>query len=408
MSIVSNPDALIELRVKKALVDLLYKNFHLYLIAEAIAAICCVMQLWGVANHSELMIWLSLSLVMSGLSRHILTFLYHYFNRHGKIHRVNYWQNLFNAGALVAAIIWGLIGYFFITITNELFHFIIIILLIAVAGAYNAVYLGVKSLYIVGVLPILILLFIILIIQGTLIFTGIAAIVIVMIWLTMKLSFGATNSLSHSLWLQYKNKELAANLFEENKKLNNANQQLQTEVKARLFLEKTLQKLATHDPLTGLSNRKLFYDKITESFSRTDRHHHYAALLILDLDHFKEVNDTFGHDAGDKLLVELSNRLLKNIRKNDVIARLGGDEFCIFIEDIEHISSVEALAKKLCGCFNEPFDITDHKIHVTISIGISIYPDNGKDIDTLFKNADIALYKAKNSGRNKYKFFVRD
>src|SRR3989338_6027031 len=108
MSIVTNPDAEIDLHVKKALVDLLYKNFHLYLIAESIAAICFVMQLWNAANHIELMIWLSLSLVLSGFFRHILTFLYHYHDNHGKIHHINYWQNLFNAGALLAAIIWGL------------------------------------------------------------------------------------------------------------------------------------------------------------------------------------------------------------------------------------------------------------------------------------------------------------
>lgn len=405
MSIVTNTDAEIDLHVKKDLVDLLYKNFHLYLIAESIAAICCVMQLWNAANHIELMIWLSLSVVLSGFFRHILTFLYHYYDKHGKIDRVNYWQNLFNAGALLAAIIWGLCGYFFITITNELFRFIILIVLIAVAGAYNAVYLGVKSLYIVGVLPIFLFLFIILIMQNTFIFTVIAVAVVMMIWLTMKLSFGTTNSLSHSLWLQYKNKKLAENLFEENKKLDDANRKLQTEIKARLLTEKTLQKLATHDPLTGLSNRKLIHDRFTQSISRADRHHHCAALLMLDLDHFKAINDTFGHDVGDKLLVEVSNRLLHNIRKIDAIARLGGDEFCILTDDIEDIASVEELAKKLCTCFREPFDIVGHKIHITISVGISIYPDNGKDLFALFKSADIALYQTKNAGRNSYKFF---
>jgi len=403
---VSHPEAAIELQVKRDLVNLLFKNFHLYLIAESIAAICVVMQLWGAANHTSLLMWLSLSIVFSGLFRHILTFYYHYYSRQGTTLHIDRWQNLFNAGALLAAIIWGSSGYFFITISDESYRLIILIVLVAVAGAYNAVYLGVKSLYIMGVLPILICLFIILIIQNTFIFNLSAVAVLMMIWLTMKLSFGVNSSLSHSLWLQYKNKELAKNLIEENIKLDDANHNLEIEIKARFLTEKTLEHLATHDPLTGLPNRTVFYKRFEQSLSRSDRHHHYAALLILDLDHFKEVNDTFGHVVGDKLLIEVSKRLLHNIRKIDAIARLGGDEFCILMDDIEQIASIEAFAKNLRDYFREPFDILGHTIHITVSIGIALYPDNGSEIVSLFKNADIALYQVKNAGRNNYKFFA--
>jgi diguanylate cyclase (GGDEF)-like protein len=163
--------------------------------------------------------------------------------------------------------------------------------------------------------------------------------------------------------------------------------------------------LATHDALTDLPNRSLFNAKFTQALNRSHLKKSRLALLFFDLDHFKNINDTLGHDVGDALLIKVVERVRRALRKNDILARLGGDEFTIIVEAVTHADTV-AVAEKIQAAFKAPFSLVGKEIFITTSIGISIYPDDGTDMQVLQKNADIATYWAKENGRNKYEFYT--
>lgn len=169
-----------------------------------------------------------------------------------------------------------------------------------------------------------------------------------------------------------------------------------------------LSHIANYDSLTGLANRLLFRERLERALIRADRNKTLVALFVIDLDRFKNVNDTLGHDAGDKLLIDVANRLRKCTRGGDTIARLGGDEFTIIMEDIKRIDDAEIIAEKVLALMQGSFDINGHDIFVTPSIGITIYPLEDTDSTNLFINADSAMYEAKESGRNCYRFYTTD
>lgn len=169
--------------------------------------------------------------------------------------------------------------------------------------------------------------------------------------------------------------------------------------------EQRLHQLAYHDPLTRLPNRALFQDRLQQVIAHADRHKSMAALIFLDLDRFKNINDTLGHKAGDVLLSETANRLTGCMRGSDTVARLGGDEFTVILPGINNVASVAQMAQKIIEAISIPFTLEGQDVFVTTSIGISLYPLNGKTVDTLSKTADIAMYQAKALGRNNFQFF---
>jgi diguanylate cyclase (GGDEF)-like protein len=164
--------------------------------------------------------------------------------------------------------------------------------------------------------------------------------------------------------------------------------------------------LAHHDSLTGLPNRVLLRDRFEQAMSIALREETSVALLFLDLDHFKQVNDSFGHQVGDQLLLEVVKRLQSCIRDVDTICRMGGDEFVIVISDIKDVSDLSRIAQNMLTDVSEPIQIDSHEFHTSASIGISVFPDDGDNFDTLLKNADTAMYQAKDSGRNVCRFFT--
>ncbi len=164
--------------------------------------------------------------------------------------------------------------------------------------------------------------------------------------------------------------------------------------------------LAFHDSLTALPNRSLFYDRIYHSLARSRRSDSKLALMLLDLDRFKYINDSLGHDAGDLLLKAISQRLGDSVRDMDTVARLGGDEFVVVLEGIHDEDDVSFVANKLLTNLAKPISISGHEISTTVSIGISLFPNDGEETDTLLKNADIAMYKAKESGKNNYQYYA--
>jgi len=185
--------------------------------------------------------------------------------------------------------------------------------------------------------------------------------------------------------------------------------------KIQLELERTLKTLdkqrkeleyqANHDSLTSLPNRILFTDRLNQSIKLAKRNNTKIALIYVDLDHFKEINDSLGHHVGDKILIELTKRLKQKIRNSDTISRLSGDEFGIIINDVNNVDDILKFIEELMKIAEEPFSIEKHTLHVAMSLGISVYPDDGDDVSILLKNSDAAMYEAKNNGRNTYSFY---
>jgi diguanylate cyclase (GGDEF)-like protein len=171
--------------------------------------------------------------------------------------------------------------------------------------------------------------------------------------------------------------------------------------------EETVQHMAYHDFLTGLPNRKLFSDRLNIAIAQAHRNQKKVGITMLDLDHFKDVNDTLGHDIGDLILNGTAERLNAVLRKGDTVARFGGDEFVLILPDLETIEDAIQVAQKIVDSFCKPFLIDTHQLIVTTSIGIVVYPDDGTDDGILLRNADIAMYQAKQAGRARYELYKK-
>ena len=186
--------------------------------------------------------------------------------------------------------------------------------------------------------------------------------------------------------------------------LKKAIEKLQDEVLEHQKTQEQIKYIAYHDTLTGLPNRNLLNELLVHSITLAERNNKCMAVLFLDIDGFKMINDSKGHGMGDQILQEVAERLLKTLRKSDVIARHGGDEFIVIIEELDNCSGVELIANKIINCFQEPFHLENQDYFLTTSVGVAVYPADGQTPDMLIKNADIAMYKAKENGKNQYLF----
>jgi diguanylate cyclase (GGDEF)-like protein len=200
-------------------------------------------------------------------------------------------------------------------------------------------------------------------------------------------------------------------VFSFTQQLETILERLKSEEEARenyIKLQRALaevQKLAYYDPVTGLANRRQFEISLKQEIARAKRYHYTFALLYLDLDYFKSINDTFGHDIGDLLLQEVASRLQTNVRAGDIVARLGGDEFAIILGQLKTAKNAGAIAAQLLKSLRKPCKLAHHDVSVSFSIGIACYPEAGQDPVLLCKSADLALYQAKGAGRNRYQCF---
>jgi diguanylate cyclase (GGDEF)-like protein len=189
------------------------------------------------------------------------------------------------------------------------------------------------------------------------------------------------------------------------KELARANAGLEAEIAERRLADQRVVHMAHHDALTGLPNRTLLADRVGQAIARAHRSGGKLAVLFLDLDRFKNVNDSFGHAVGDMLLTAVSARLTASRREEDTVARLGGDEFIVSIPDVADAAEAESVAARILSDLAKPFTINGHQLHADVSIGIALYPRDGDTAETLMRNADTAMYHAKESGRGNYQFF---
>src|SRR5438309_1916682 len=200
----------------------------------------------------------------------------------------------------------------------------------------------------------------------------------------------------------------AVRLREANERLVVATVSAQTMTEAAEQATAQISYMAEHDFLTGLPNRSLLTDRLAQSIALAKRRGKRVALMYLDLDHFKHINDSLGHAVGDQLLQSAAKRLQACVRNSDTVSRQGGDEFVVLLTEVETVRDAALAAEKLIAAMAAPHLIGGHRLDVTLSIGISLYPDDGKDVETVLRNADTAMYHAKRSGRNNYQAFTPD
>lgn len=202
--------------------------------------------------------------------------------------------------------------------------------------------------------------------------------------------------------------KLEEEVTQRTKELSDINEILVDEINERRRIESNLKHIAHHDALTNLPNRLLLDARLNHAIERAKRTNMQVAVMFIDLDHFKTINDSLGHDVGDQLLISVSNRLLHCVREDDTVARLGGDEFIIIIEQVQDIGDLDPLLKKIMKVTSQTVTINNHELSTSASIGISIFPDDGKNTEQLMRNADAAMYHVKENGRHKYHFYTRD
>lgn len=201
------------------------------------------------------------------------------------------------------------------------------------------------------------------------------------------------------------NKKRKVYLAEVEAEVATANNRMQKEVEERQSAEQRILQLANYDELTGLPNRAILNQTITQALAKAKRYKKQLAVMFIDLDRFKLINDTMGHGAGDHVLKTVSERFKNCLRDSDTIARLGGDEFVVLVEELADPKYVAGVAQKLVSAAQQPFVIQGQECHVTASIGISTFPGDGKDASNLLKNADIAMYRAKEQGKNNFQYY---
>ncbi|KKO19719.1 MAG: two-component sensor kinase [Candidatus Brocadia fulgida] len=202
------------------------------------------------------------------------------------------------------------------------------------------------------------------------------------------------------------NESLEQRVAERTSALMRVNEELQCEIEERKRIEERIRHMAFHDSLTALPNRILFNDRLTIALAHAQRMDEILAVLFLDLDRFKAVNDALGHTMGDQLLREVADRLKSCVREEDTVARFGGDEFTLLMVGITQVDHVTNIACKILNAFKRTWSISKHELYITASIGIAIYPNHGDSAEILLRNADAAMYCAKEQGKNTYQFYT--
>jgi diguanylate cyclase (GGDEF)-like protein len=372
----------VKILVHSELIAILYNQIIHMLWAEAFAGALMFFILWWHGNRILLVSWAVGMVVLTGIPRYYITKFYAHAAKEKK--HSTLWENSLMFLLVLAGIGWSVSGTLLLPTSDHLHESYILFLLVGVAAAANPFYSPIKKMYAAFLVPALFLTALYLLIQNTSYetFTGIALMAFGMLMLIT--SVISSELISNTLRLRFRNLELTKNLLKSNIRLEN---------------------LASHDMLTQLPNRPFFYEKLERAIVDAKLNKKSFAILFLDLDTFKAVNDSLGHDTGDQLLTAVAQRLKNTIRISDIACRIGGDEFLLLLSDIDSPELAAETAEKICKALALPIHIKDQNLFITTSIGISIYPADGTDEKTLIQKADMAMYDSKNRSKGNYHFF---
>lgn len=379
-------------KIQVALVVVLYKQAKLGFFASLICATVVLIYLYYFRSSELLLayIWYTFFLVIILLR----LFLVNAFLRNPRPEKhLTMWCSLFILGTFLSGVSWGIIGSPLLLPRDSLQEALIMIILAGVCAgsvpAFAPIRRAALAFLIPALLPLIIgfvttkdsiYLFLILT------FSAFFAYLVTLIFKTHKI-------IRDSIQLRFENDDLLKHLSEAKSQLELSNVRLKQD--------------ATHDPLTHVANRSLFETNFEEAIKMAKAEHKILALLYLDLDKFKEVNDKHGHDAGDQLLLIVVARLKNILRERDIVSRLGGDELTIILENMENVQAIADVAERVCETIREPIMLKEAAVQVYASIGISIFPIDGDDMNTLLRVADRAMYYVKDHGGNNYHFNIQ-
>ncbi|TVT58031.1 MAG: EAL domain-containing protein [Sedimenticola thiotaurini] len=384
---------------------------------------------WDKLDRVQLLSWSAIQ-VTTSLARILL--LIHYEKTPKKCHPGT-WGRRYVFSTLLVGTAWGCLTLLMLTTDEQFVHYVIFLVIFGTISVSVPVLASYLPAFFAYVLPQSLFLICVLILQGTQWSLLLSAAALIYTGLIAATSRNMNRQICHSIKLETHNQSLVESLGSEvvqrkaiqeelelhklhlehqvalrTEELTRSNENLQKEIQIRTQAEKNLQHLAHHDTLTNLPNRLLLDARLDHAIKRAHRNKSKLAVLFLDLDNFKHINDSLGHSAGDQLLQKVTERLSDATREDDTIARLGGDEFVVLMEAVKDTTDIICLAQKILDHINKPFEVNGESIFTGCSIGISLYPTDGDSPATLLRNADAAMYRTKDEGRNSYNFYTQE
>jgi len=379
----SNCSVSLRKKVDNSLVAHAYAQLYSGILTAQTGATIVLLALYSIHTNCDfLFIWYGLTSILTLIR---VIFIKKYYSQSQKNTEINsaLWSSLFLLSALVGGLSWGISSILLSYTTTHIQQAVVILTIAAVtAGSIitlSAIPLASFIFLITSLLPYAIEIFLL----NNLAFAWSNFIFIIYMMYLIFLSIRMHAMIENLTYLHLENTELLENLSVANKNLSH---------------------LATHDPLTNIDNRRLFYINLKQAMKRASRDNDLLAVLYIDLDNFKSVNDKYGHDIGDQLLISVANTIKNTIREIDLVSRIGGDEFTVILEKVGSPKNTAEIVSKICAALALPITIKEYTIEITASIGISLYPLNGTDAKALIKAADNAMYYVKQHGHNNFHF----
>lgn len=375
-------------KLSAALLDNIYRRLFF---AQTTSLICGIIIFLGLykanTDNSIIIAWFTFFILTIFLRS--LAFIAYIRKNPSIENQLKIWKPIFILATFLGGITWGLVATVLYAKSSLTGQILIIIMIAGItAGSITALSAEIISTIMFLTCSLIPLFFMLITNKSTDIPAIFSVAVIIYYFYCIIAALRTHKMLVDNYLLTIKNDDLLKDLSEAKRQLEESN--------------KALEKLATHDALTGLANRYLFNILLETSIKRADRSKKILALLYLDIDNFKSINDIYGHDAGDQLLKNVAKRIQQSIRAHDLAFRLGGDEFAIILEDFTHKNDISQVAKEICDNISKPMMLNNIEFKSTSSIGICIYPANGHDAHTLLKKADRAMYAVKDMGGNNY------
>jgi diguanylate cyclase (GGDEF)-like protein len=396
-------------------VSLLYENSLLANITVIIISALLIYVLKNNLYFPYLVLWFVL-IAVAALLRIVLLYWYR-----KRPHAFPYeqWAAHYVFTTLLVGMAWSVLSIFYYYSEHIWVQSLLLMAIFGVVATSVAILPALMSAFYAYTVPQFVVLEVVLLLIGDTFSIALAAAMLIYALLIFVSARNSNLYIKRAFEFQYQNQGLVAQLSDEveqrealiderTRQLVSTNEDLEREIAERKRAEDNLFHLAHHDPLTELPNRLLFVDRLEHSISKARRFNLQLAVLFIDLDRFKKINDSLGHTVGDKLLRMVAQRFQSCIRNEDTVSRLGGDEFTVIMESLNKPQHATITAQKLIESMAEPFEIEGHKLFITTSIGISLYPQDGNVAEELLRNADSAMYQAKEEGRNTFQFYTSD